>query len=190
MNSLYGSFRQNKFSDIFSDATTFLTDYNSSGAKVVSNTINAKYALTDTQVYSVYYMLYAYYGNSVVASSDTNRFKENLFSIMVQYGPTSFKQLEIQDKLRALTEEEILNGSSSITNMALNPNDIDTDTDRELNYISNQQTNKFKKGLISGYQDILLSLQSDYMRIFIERFRPLFLTVIQPEEPLLYESED
>ncbi len=186
MNSLYGRFRQNSFSEVFFSEESFRIDFNNSGAKIINDTINVKYPITDNQLKSVYYLLYANYGNSIIASSDTNRFKEKLFSLIVQYTPNLFKQLEVQDKLRSMTEEEILSGSSSIVNNAQNPNDIGST--EELNYISNQQTNKFKKGLISGYQDIIVSLKSDYIQYFIEKFKNLFLVVIEPEELLLYES--
>lgn len=188
MNNLYGSYRQNKFSDIFYSADYFLSEFNNSGIKNLDNIINSSYLLTDDKIKAVYYLLFANYGNSVVASSDTTRFKERLFSLIIQYAPNMFRQLEIQDRLRAFTEDELLTGSSSITNNAQNPNVLGSTS--ELDYISNQQTNKFKKGKLSAYQDIIVSLQSDFIKIFVEKFKKLFLSIIQPEEPLLYESEE
>lgn len=191
MNSLYGHFRNKKFSDIFSDVETFINEYKNSGIQILSNVIdpNGNYFTTDN-LKAIYYLLYSRYGNSVIASSDLNRFKEQLFSIIIQNTPAWIKKSEIQSKLRSLSEDEIETSLSSISNTAANPNDVTDNNDGELPYISQQQTNKNKKGKISAYTDYLLILTNDYTEVYLMKFKVLFITIIEPEELLLYESEE
>ena len=138
----------------------------------------------------MFYLLYGSYGNDVVASSDINRFKYKLFSIIFQYAPNWEKQLEIQNKLRALTEEDIRLGSRQIYNTAQNPStEPSTDTTDELQYINNQNVTKNQRGVLEGYATLLSLLRTDVTQEFLNRFRKLFLTIVQPEEPLLYITE-
>lgn len=179
--TLYGSYRQRTFAENYEDVTTFMDDYKSIG---IPPTISDQTATT------LYYLLYSRYGNSTVASSDTTRFKYQLFSTIWQYGPTWEKKLEIQEKLRGLSENEILTGSKQIYNHAQNPStDPDIDTDMELQYINDQNVTKNKKGKLEGYALLWQILVSDVTETFLNQFNKLFLTVVQPELPLLYETE-
>lgn len=94
---------------------------------------------------TLYYLLYARYGNSSIANSDENQFKYKIFSTIYIGGATWAKKQEIQDKLRAMTEDEILAGTKAINNHAYNPQTAPTtDTVEELNYINEQNTTKYK----------------------------------------------
>lgn len=193
MNSLYGSFRQKTFSSVYDSVDTFIEEYNNAGINALASVIDPSgynNVFNTSTLTAVYYLLYSRYGNSVIASSDINRFQEQLFSIIIQNVPTWLKKSQIQSKLRNLTEEEIETSYSSVLNTASNPNNVEDNNDGELPYISNQNVSKSKKGKINAYKDYLDVLNNDYTEVFISKFKKLFLTVIQPEEPLLYESED
>lgn len=193
MNSLYGSFRQKTFSNIYDSVDTFIEEYNNAGINALASVIDPSgynNVFNTSTLTAIYYLLYSRYGNSVIASSDINRFQEQLFSIIIQNVPVWLKKSQIQSKLRNLTEEEIETSYSSILNTASNPNNVEDNNDGELPYISNQNVSKSKKGKINAYKDYLDILNNDYTEVFISKFKKLFLTVIQPEEPLLYESED
>ena len=180
--SLYGSYRQKKFTDVYDSVEKFLSDYNSVG---LPTTISQGSAQT------LYYLLYGRYGNDVIASSDINRFKYRLFGIIFQYGPTWEKRLEIQEKLRGLTEDEILTGSRQIYNNAQNPStEPSTDTTEELQYINEQNVTKNRRGKLDAYAMLMELLRSDVTNEFLTKFKTLFLTVIEPEEPLYYVSEE
>lgn len=180
--SLYGSYRQKKFTDVYDSVEKFLTDYNGVG---LPTTISQGSAQT------LYYLLYGRYGNDVIASSDINRFKYRLFGIIFQYGPTWEKRLEIQEKLRGLTEDEILTGSRQIYNNAQNPStEPSTDTTDELQYINEQNVTKNRRGKLDAYAMLMELLRSDVTNELLTKFKTLFLTVIEPEEPLYYVSEE
>lgn len=180
--SLYGSYRQKKFTDVYDSVEKFLADYNGVG---LPTTISQGSAQT------LYYLLYGRYGNDVIASSDINRFKYRLFGIIFQYGPTWEKRLEIQEKLRGLTEDEILTGSRQIYNNAQNPStEPSTDTTDELQYINEQNVTKNRRGKLDAYAMLMELLRSDVTNELLTKFKTLFLTVIEPEEPLYYVSKE
>lgn len=179
--SLYGNYRQVKFTDVYPDVATFLSDYTSNGIKT---TISQDSATT------LYYLIYSRYGNSVIASSDTNRFKYDLFGTIFSYGPTWEKRLDIQDKLRNLTDDELFAGSTQIHNHAYNPGTApSTGTLDELPAINEQNTSKYKKDKMSGYAMLVSLLDTDVTESFISKFKKLFITVVQPELPLWYATD-
>ena len=179
--SLYGSYRQKRFTDVYESVEDFLADYKDCGIPTT---------ISDNSAQTLFYLLYGSYGNDIVASSDINRFKYKLFSIIFQYAPNWEKQLEIQNKLRGLTEEDIRLGSRQIYNTAQNPStEPSTDTTDELQYINNQNVTKNQRGVLEGYATLLSLLRTDVTQEFLNRFRKLFLTIVQPEEPLLYITE-
>ena len=179
--SLYGSYRQKRFTDVYESVEAFLADYKDCGIPIT---------ISDNSAQTLFYLLYGSYGNDVVASSDINRFKYKLFSIIFQYAPNWEKQLEIQNKLRGLTEDDIRLGSRQIYNTAQNPStEPSTDTTDELQYINNQNVTKNQRGVLEGYATLLSLLRTDVTQEFLNRFRKLFLTIVQPEEPLLYITE-
>ena len=180
-NSLYGNYRQVKFTDVYPDVDTFLSDYTSNGIKT---TISQDSATT------LYYLIYSRFGNSVIASSDTNRFKYDLFGTIFSYGPTWEKKLDIQEKLRNLTDDELFAGSTQIHNHAYNPGTApSTGTLDELPAINEQNTSKYKKDKMSGYAMLVSLLDTDVTESFISKFKKLFITVVQPELPLWYATD-
>lgn len=185
--TLYGTYRTKKFSDVWSTAQDFIDDYNSIG---IPTTIPASSGVgTQGSVAVLYYLLYSRYGNSVVASSDPTRFKYDLFSIVWQYGPNWVRELRLQDTLRNLSEEDIERGSVQVYNTASNPStDPSNSTEEYLQYINNQNVTKSKKGKLEGYMMLESLLKKDVTEEFINRFKRLFLTVVEPELPLLYEE--
>ena len=67
------------FTDIWEEATDFLADYAAVG---IPTTISTQSATT------LYYLLYARYGNNPIANWDEEQFKYKVFGIVFQYGPT------------------------------------------------------------------------------------------------------
>ena len=180
--SLYGSYRQIKFTDVYDSAESFLADYGDIGLPKT---------ISDTSATTLFYLLYGRFGNDIIASSDTNRFKYRLFSIVWQYGPAWEKKLEVQKKLRDMSEADILTGSRQIYNNATHPaTEPGTNTDEELEYIDSQNVTKARKGKLEGYALLLSLIDTDVTQEFLNRFQKLFLTMVQPEEPLYYITED
>ena len=180
--TLYGNYRTEKFTDVYDNVNDFLNDYHDLGLPVT---------IDDTNASTLYYLLYARYGNSRVASSDPERFKYNLFSRIWQFGPNWVKKLEIQDKLRNMTDDQLLEGSKQIYNSALNPSvNPGTFSEEELKFINSQNVTKAKKGKLDGYAMLVSLLEDDVTEVFLTKFKKLFLTIVEPELPLWYVSEN
>lgn len=180
-NSLYGNFRQLKFSDVWKTAEEFSEDYGESGLAPATNKIS------ESSCNVLYLLLYARYGNSVVASSDINQFKYQVYSTIFQFGPTWERKLEIQNNLRSLTDAELSVGDITINNHALNPGTAPTT--EELDFVSDQNVIKAKKGNLNKYGTLLQLIEKDVTEEFLTKFKKFFLTIVQPENPLWYVSE-
>ena len=181
--SLYGNYRTRTFSNIFEDAETFMSEFNDS---IFGTSLVADNNFEDRKEL-IFYLLYARYGNSNIASSDENRFKYQLFSIMFQYGPTWAKELNVQQEIRNKDLEEFIQGATNIVNIAQNPSTAPTTQSlEELPYINNQNVNKTKRSMADAYALMLSLLKEDVTETFIRRFEKLFLTIVAPERPLWY----
>lgn len=203
-NSLYGNYRTRTFAEIFDDYDS--TAYASSEAyfeglwsssifsqelrvtTAANATTQSAYAMNPKLVFA---LLYANYGNSSIASSDENRFLYQLHSIMFQYGPTWARKLNLQKEIRELSLEDAREGNRTITNLAENPSVApSTLNTEELNYVNSQNVTKSKRSIADGAALITALLQEDVTQEFISQFRKLFLTVVAPEFPLWYVTED
>ena len=179
-NSLYGNYRQVKFTDVYPDADTFVTDYNESA---LPTTISNDTATT------LYYLLYSRYGNSTIAASDTNRFKYDLFATIFSYAPTWEKRLDVQEKLRKLSDAELFTGQTTINNHSFNPSTApSTSTLDELTTINEQVTQKGKRDKLTAYVELSRALWTDVTEQFLDKFQKLFLIILQPELPLWYAT--
>lgn len=181
MRSLYGNYRQVKFTDIYPTGESFLSDYKTSK---IPNSIS------DETVTTLYYLLYSRYGNSTIAASDTNRFKYDLFATIFSYGPTWEKRMDIQEKLRGLTDEELFTDHTIINNHSYNPSTApSTSTLDELTTINEQNTQKGKRDKLSAYAMLIRTLWTDVTEQFLDKFQKLFLIILQPELPLWYATD-
>lgn len=178
--NLYGDYRTRSFANIFPDYETFKSDFDSTVFKD---------SITKTDV--LYYLLYSRYGNSAIASSDENRFKYDLFGIIFSYGPTWEKKLEVQKKLRELSEEDLMYGAKAIYNTALNPSSgptVNSDgTPTELTFINSQNTTNYKKSKLEAYNLLYTMLEDDVTTMFIDKFGRLF-NQWGSEMPLYYKT--
>ena len=180
--SLYGEYRTNSFVYIYPNAEAFAADYADVG-------IPQKLA-NPTTINTIYYLLYARYGNSHIASSDQNQFKYKLFSIIFMYGPTWEKRLDIQDKLRAIPELDLLSASKIIYNHAYNPGtEPTTATLEELEAINEQNTTNYKRSKLDAYGTLIDLLETDVTSSFLDKFKRLFIVVVEPQKSLYYEND-
>lgn len=171
------------FSQIFSSNTGFVTEWKSSG-------LYEEGLIKDESINTLYYLLYARYGNSPTASYDENNFKYQVWSLIYQHGPTWERKLEIQKTLRKLNEEEIMTGTKAINNIASNPaSSPSTNNTEEIRTINGQTVAKYKKAKIEGYASLVILLDSDITKEFIDKFRPLF-AMFTNTNPLLYVDKE
>lgn len=172
---MYSNFQQffnYKFTDIYNNVDDFINDYKNNGLPTL---------ISDESATTLYYLLYARYGNSTLSNADTNQFKYKLFSIVWQYGGTWEKNLEIQKKLRELSLEDgsdIYKGGKAIYNNALNPGTSPSTNDlEELNFINSQNVTNYKKSKLDGLAFLSELLKTDVSNTFLNRFQKLFIQI-------------
>ena len=103
MNKMIPQYDTKLMTDVWSQASDFLTDYQNAG---IPTTISNQNATT------LYYLLYAKYGNTPIANYDENQWKYKMFSVIFQYGPTWEKRLDIQTTLRGLQIADLIDNGS------------------------------------------------------------------------------
>ena len=139
----------------------------------------------------IYYLLFANYGNSSISNMDVNQFKAKVFVKIFEHGPTWQKRLAVQEKLRGLTDEELMAGGKSVTNFAVNPNSSPTTGAlEELTFISQQTARNGKRARVDAYANLLLLLDENVTEQFIERFRPLFRRFVSPLVTAIYPNKE
>ena len=178
INSKFGAYYNPKFTEIWGTAEDFLSDYKA---------CDIPQMLDDTAATTLFYLLYARYGNDIIASSDRTRFKYMLFSLIFQYGATWQKRLEIQKGLRELSPEELIVGATQINNHAYNPQTApSTSTLDELSYINEQHATRTKYSKLDGYARLMALLDEDVTGEFLDRFNTLFIKIAAPQTSLVY----
>lgn len=187
--NLYGNFRTRTFAEIFTEQGFDSVQVFDTAVKECGIPLKIK----DESLSTLFYLLYARYGNSHIASSDENTFLYKLASTIFMYGPTWEKRIEIQDKLRALQETDILKGSEAIYNTANAPGTEIAglvDNEGKLDFLSGQNTTAYRKSKMEGYATLASLLETDVTKEFIDRFANLFLKIVEPYEPLWYVTEE
>lgn len=169
---IFGGIHENRkptYSEVWLDADSFIQDYKSIGIPTT---------ITDESATTLFYLLYANYGGRIIAPDDETVFKYKVFSLVFQYGPTWEKKLEIQEKFRGLTEDELIAGSVQIYNHATNPStEPSTDSTDILTYIDGQNVTKNQKSKMDAYLYLWEALETDVTKQFIDRFNKCFLRI-------------
>ena len=169
------------FTEIWDNVDDFKSDYAGIGIPTTISTSSAS---------TLYYLLYARYGNNPIANYDETQWKYKIFSIVFQYGPTWEKRLAIQTSLRGLTDADLLAGSKAIYNSALNPGTTpSTSALDELTYINSQNTTNYKKSKMDAYGQLWDLLDTDVTGEFLAKFKGCFKQFVAPERHFIYVSE-
>lgn len=179
------------FTNIYNNAEDFVNDYKTSGLYIDYDNDPDKISIkiSDDSARTLYYLLYAKYGNSSIKNWDVAQFKYKLFSTIFMYGPSWEKRLEVQAKLRALKEEELVLGAKQIFNHSYNPSTApSTDTLDELKTINEQNVTKNQRSKLDAYNLLLSLLETDVTNEFLNKFKPLFMQ-IGFDEPDIFITE-
>lgn len=167
------------FAEVWPKFDKFYSDFNSLSAgfpsleETMSETIKENFSKT------IFWLLYAKYGNNPIANSDVNQFKMKVFSIIHSYGYNWLKKEEIQRRLHTLAEADILVGAKQIYNHALNPNsEPSTSALEELEYINDQNTALHKKSVMEAYSILWSILHADHTKEFIDKFKKCFAVFV------------
>lgn len=186
--NLYGNFPNRTFADIFPTANDFVEEYQGSGLYSITNKIE--------DVGTLYYLLYAKYGNSTIASFDEDQFKYKVFSTIFTYGPTWEAKLKTQHELRELLnnpakKDELFISAQAVYNHSYNPSSAPTTVDFDpLNTVNDQTANRHTRSKLDAYATLMAVLTDDITEEFIGRFKKLFIVIVEPNLPLWYETEE
>ena len=170
------------FTDFYYRVDTFVDDYNS---------INLGGLTDPTLVTKLFYLLYAKFGNSPIANLDENQFKYKLFSTIFMYGPAWEKRLDIQNEIRNLSADDLLQGAKAIHNHALNPETDPSTADlTELTYINEQNTTNYTKSKMDAYGQLWSLISTDVTAEFLAKFNDCFKKFVKPANPLIYVTDE
>lgn len=183
----YGNYRSRTFSDIFYSEEGDSFDY----FKEKFNETTFSGCVSNDYLEKIFWLLYARYGNSHIASSDENQFVYKLAATIYSYGPNWARKMEIQSDLRSMTMDQIRDGGKTINNHSYNPSTApSTSSLDELTTIDDQNTSNYRKSALSASTELWAILNSDITKEFTDKFKKLFLTIVNPELPLWYVSEE
>lgn len=180
------------FSQIWASDTDFINDYN---ACSIPTTI------TEQSAKLLYGLLIGRYYNSPINFDSIGQWKQQFMSVIYCYGPSWEKKLELQKKLRTLTDDEIFKGSRQMYNNAANPStpvmqadntEKGTLSDKELNFIKEQNVTLNERGKLEGYGYLYDLIVSDVTTDFLRRFDNLFLNCVSPQRVpfFIYQKEN
>lgn len=184
MSNMRPEFDTIRFTQVWDEVEDFMQDYKNAGIPNLVSDVNAQ---------TLYYLLYARYGNNPISNYDVNQWKYKVFTIIFQYGPTWEKRLGIQERLRQLseTDPEFRKGSKAIYNQAVNPaTEPTTAALTELEYINQQNTTNYNKSLMDAYAQLWTLLDTDVTEDFLKKFQKLFKQFVKPEHTWIYVTED
>ena len=100
MNKMFPQYSTILMIDVWDEASKFVYDYNHVGIPTT---------ISDANATTLFYLLYARYGNNPIINEDITQFKYKMFSVIFQYGPTWEKKLSVQETLRALQLSDLIN---------------------------------------------------------------------------------
>lgn len=184
----YGTYRYRTYSEIFENVNDFIEQYNMSAFPKVLDVSSNKLG---ADISTIYYMLFARYGQSPIASCSEEQFVSRLFLTIFQYAPTWKRKLELQDDLRNLTEEDLLKGGKAFYNHANNPSTAPVnDSTEALDKIDSQNVTSYLKSKMEGYSILASLLEIDVTKEFLDQFSILFNPLVMPDYELHYCEED
>ena len=137
---------------------------------------------------TLYYLLWARYASSHIRSDYPQQWKMKIMMTVFEYGPTWSKRLEIQEKVRNMSDDEIQKGTIMTYNSAMNPDGAPTtETWDTLKGINSQNKNLYQRGKLDSYAYIDQILKTDVTREFVEKFKKFFDIMASPGMKLDYD---
>ena len=137
---------------------------------------------------TLYYLLWARYASSHIRSDYPQQWKMKIMMTVFEYGPTWSKRLEIQEKVRNMSDDEIQKGTIMTYNSAMNPDGAPTtETWETLKGINSQNKNLYQRGKLDSYAYIDQILKTDVTREFVEKFKKFFDIMAAPGMKLDYD---
>lgn len=192
-NTYFQNFDNVTFSEVWSEPKTFLQDYKACGLPSTYTVEDGSvhYYVSDEDLILIWTLLIGRFADSTIKPYNTyGAFKIRFMSRIWQYAPSWKKELDIQNRLRAMSFEEgsqLFEGSKAIYNSAVNPGTApSTNTSEELSYINAQNVTKYRKSKLEGLAVLTEMLKRDVTEKFLARFDDLFKNIIYTGRDLKY----
>ena len=169
-----------KFEDIWESSTAFVNAYHNQ---------SLPQELKDETITTLYYLLYGRYGSDCISGTNVRQWEYRFWGMVFQYGPAWEKRLEVQKRVRELSEDDLRDGDLSLNNLAYNPGTAPETTSTEvLTGIAQQNAGIKKRSILGGYSMLESLLATDVSEEFLEHFKDLFKPLLYSGVPYLYEG--
>lgn len=172
------------FSEVFDNANGFLAEWKDSG-------LYNEALISDSSIKTLFYLLYAKFGNSAIANWDEEQFKYKVWANIFQYGPAWEKRLDIQMKLRNLTETELQTGAKAINDHSYAMGDDNITAGENPTKIDQKTGTYYTKSKLEAYTILWEAIKLDVTSEFLNKFKPLFATFVYTRPDIfISESEE
>lgn len=175
------------FAQVYPDYESFYSDY----SDLIMLVSGGVFPLKADNIKATYYLLYARYGNTPIVNYDETQWKMKVMVTIATYGPVWEKKKAIQVNLRALSEDELLQGAKQIYNHAFNPStEPSTQELEELTHINDQNVTNNKKSKMEAYSILWANLHVDATDEYLNKFKNCFSRFVGDQYPIIYCEED
>ena len=169
-----------KFEDIWESSEAFVTAYHNQ---------SLPQELKDETITTLYYLLYGRHGSDCISGTNVRQWEYRFWGMVFQYGPAWEKRLQVQKRVRELSEDDLRDGDLNLNNLAYNPGTAPATTSTEvLKGIAQQNAGIKKRSILGGYSMLESLLATDVSEEFLEHFKDLFKPLLYSGVPYLYEG--
>lgn len=169
-----------KFDEIWESATAFVNAYHNQ---------SLPQELSDDSITTLYYLLYGRYGSDSIIGTNVRQWEYRFWGMVFQYGPAWEKRLQVQKRVRELSEDDLRDGDLNLNNLAYNPGTAPATTSTEvLKGIAQQNAGIKKRSILGGYSMLESLLATDVSEEFLEHFKDLFKPLLYSGVPYIYEG--
>lgn len=187
MASIYytESYATPKFSDLWQSALEFTEDMH----PLMTEGFDTE--LTAAQCNRLFYELSARYTDGHIRYTNIMQFKLKLGALLSTYGPLYFQQLALIKDASSRTIEDYLRDGKVLTAVADNNNSMPAvGSENELPYTNAQSVTNSTRAI-----DVALSVKRGLLRdevsnAFYNRFKELFISILIPQTPLWFVTEE
>lgn len=167
------------FTEIWSEPSDFLTDYQTNGIPMTINNANAT---------TLFYLLYARYGNNPIANYDETQWKYKMFSIIFQYGPTWEKRLGVQGILRNMSLSDLVD-NGQLSELFSSEGETSTTTSGTSGNTRTLNTQEANTGTQAVAHSGTVEVEGDIEDIKNHAYNPGTTPAVDAYSPLTYINE-
>ena len=164
------------FKEIFPDLDTFQTAMENQNLSV-----DLTVPENENFLAYLYNLLYRKYANSSIAFDTPDEFTRQLAGRLDDYFQKFLRDTQLAQKVYKLTDDEIIQASEAISNMANNPDTAPTDPRQPLEFVSGQTFSLVKSNKLIAYMTALNSMPTLRQGEILKHFAPLFRALFTSE---------